>query len=113
MERHILVVRTRPTEGNDDRYNQWYESVHFPEVLTVKGFESAQRFSLSEIMMAGGQEKDLPYLAIYELETDDISATLDELRHALRGMTMTDALDSKVMSVVAFRALDAVSGAAG
>jgi hypothetical protein len=107
VERHILVVRTRAKEGRDGEYNEWYDGVHLSEVLTVKGFASAQRFTLSEIMMADPQEQELPYLAIYELETDDISATLDALRAALPGMTISGALDG-AMSVVAFKAHDAV-----
>ena len=104
MERHILVVATQPVSGADQPYNEWYDHVHLPEVLSVKGFEAAQRFAVSGVMV-GGPEPRFPYLTIYEIETDDIANALADLRAALPEMTISDTLDQSAMSVVAFRPL--------
>jgi hypothetical protein len=104
MERHILVVATQPVPGGDQAYNEWYDHVHLPEVLGVKGFQAAQRFCLSGVMMSRSGAL-FPYLAIYEIETDDIETALADLRSALPEMTISDTLDQSAMTVVAFRPL--------
>lgn len=80
MARHVLLVFTNPLPGQDDEYNRWYDGQHVPDVLRIPGFVGARRFRVeSEAANAGG----LPptkYLAIYEVESDDIEATLKDLR---------------------------------
>jgi hypothetical protein len=60
-------------------YNEWYTDVHLKDVLKVPGIVAAQRFKLSDV------QRDAPpfpwqYLALYEIETDDLNRTLAELR---------------------------------
>jgi hypothetical protein len=60
-ERHIYVVRSEFADGQlEQDWNQWYDEVHVPELLTVPGFRSAARF----------QERGAAhrYLALYELD---------------------------------------------
>jgi nitroreductase len=102
MGRHLLLAATRPVDDADHAYNDWYDETHLSEVLKLEGFEAAQRFSVSAVMMPGAGPV-YPYLAIYEIETDDIDATLAGLRAALPAMTISDTLDPRAMSVVAFR----------
>ena len=52
-----------------------------------------------------GPEPVFPYLAIYEIETDDIETALANLRSALPGMTISETLDQSTMSVIAFEPL--------
>jgi hypothetical protein len=68
--RGVYVVRTRPVDGQEDEYHRWYDEVHVPEVLEVPGFLSARRF--------GSADGD--FLAIYELEADDLDAVLADFR---------------------------------
>lgn len=69
MARGVYVVRTRPTDGHEDDFNRWYDEVHVPEVLEVPGFVSARRFRSGD-----------DYLAIYELEGDDLDAVITDFR---------------------------------
>ena len=67
MSKGVILVHTSPVEGRDDEYNDWYDDVHLMEVLKVAGFTSACRFRT-----LGGNS--VPYLAIYEVEADDLKA---------------------------------------
>ena len=92
MARHLLLVHTTPLAGREDEYNAWYDSVHLREVLEVPEFVAAQRFSVAATR-AGDPPPAHPYLAIYELETDDIDAALARLRKAAATMDISPALD--------------------
>ena len=79
MEKHLFVGFTNPVEGQEDAFNAWYSDVHLKDVLKVPGIVGAQRFSLSDV------QRDQPpfpwrYLALYEIETDDLNHTLASLR---------------------------------
>ena len=71
--RGVYVVRTRPLAGQEDEYHRWYDEVHVPEILQVPGFVSARRF-----------EADGEFLAVYELEGDDLDAVLADFRSRQR-----------------------------
>lgn len=99
MPLYKLVVLTGPVEGREDEYNDWYKNVHLPDLMTIPGFKSAQRFRLSGGL---GEYKTYPYLAIYEIETDDLEAVIDELKgRATTGQLMvSDALDPDLYAAV-------------
>ncbi len=67
MAKGVLVVHTAPAQGRDSEYNDWYDDVHLVDVLKLAGFTSARRFRALD---GGGH----PYLAIYEVEADDLKA---------------------------------------
>jgi hypothetical protein len=69
MKQYRLIVLTTPGKGREDEYNEWYQNTHLPEVVAQKGFKSAQRFRVNKAMSPG---HSWPYLAVYEIETDDI-----------------------------------------
>lgn len=84
MARHILLAFSNPLEGREEEFNAWYNERHLDDVLKVPGYVSAQRFELSPTqMMPDGPYR---YLAIYEVETDDLEAT----SKALQAMTPED-----------------------
>jgi hypothetical protein len=70
MARYTFVVLTDAVEGHEDEYNDWYTNRHLSDVLNVDGFVAAQRFCLSETDPP--QEFSHKYLALYEVETDDL-----------------------------------------
>ena len=78
MPRYKLIVMTRPVEGREQEYNEWYQGMHLRDLVSIYGVKSAQRFRLSRTVVA--DRGPLPYLAIYEIETDDIDKTLDDLK---------------------------------
>lgn len=93
MANHVFVVFTNPVEGKETTYNDWYDNRHLPDVLDVPGFVSAQRLRLSDTQRAAGP---FPwrYLALYEIETDDLAGTLATLgaRSGTSAMVLSDAL---------------------
>ena len=75
MAKAILYVETRPASQEEAAdYHKWYNEVHIPEILSIDGFVSARRF---EPMEPGG-----PFVAIYEIEADDIEAARAALTDA-------------------------------
>jgi hypothetical protein len=71
MAKYVYVVMTNPVEGREDEFNDWYTNGHLADILRL-GFQSAQRFQLAS--MRSPQVCGQKYLAIYEVETDDIDA---------------------------------------
>lgn len=87
-----LLVFSSPADGRDDDYNAWYDDVHLPEVLSIDGIVSAERFEHARVGTAAGDETR--YLAIYGVEGDP-AAAIEALntRVATGEIQMSDALD--------------------
>jgi len=104
MAKYTFIVLTNPVEGKESEYNDWYNRQHIPDVLNVPGFVSAQRFRLADTQMSRDGNRAHKYLAVYEIETDDLAATLKELR--ARGGTAeivpSDAIDMKNVATYVF-----------
>ena len=88
MAKHMLVVLTNAAEGKDEEFNRWYNDVHLGDVLAVDGFVGAQRFALDAL----GGESPHRYLALYEIETEDIDATVKGLTESAGTMVISDAM---------------------
>lgn len=80
MAKHILVVLSNCSEGTDDAFNNWYTNTHLPDVIRVPGFSAAQRFRISDTQMAGDGDTPYKYLAIYEVDADEVTVPRDGLR---------------------------------
>jgi hypothetical protein len=93
MSRYFFVVLTNPVEGREDEYNDWYDNTHLDDVLALEGFVSAQRFRF--VPKEPTQTVPHRYLAIYEIETDDLEATHQKLVDTARteAMPFSDALE--------------------
>lgn len=75
MTKYMLVVGLNVADkGKEAEFNKWYNEIHFPDVLETQGFVKATRWE----NIAPG-EKDAKFLALYEIETDDIDATMKAL----------------------------------
>jgi hypothetical protein len=98
MARYIQTVLTGPVEGADDEFNRWYDGTHLREVLSVPGFVSARRF-------ASATPGEPRYLAIYEIETDDLDATLAAMAARAQSLTMSDALDRSTVVIGVYEVL--------
>jgi hypothetical protein len=104
MAKQILVVVTNPTPGQEEEYNRWYSDQHLDDVLRVPGMVAAQRFKLA---MGSGKSLPGPYLAIYEMETDnpDPAATFEALGTAASSgqMPVSPALDTVNVVAAVFK----------
>jgi len=74
--KHLLVVLTEPVEGQETEFNDYYENLHIDEVLATTGWQSGQRFQLTDEI---GAKCPLPFLAIYEAEADEPEQVLETL----------------------------------
>jgi len=82
MARGILLVETFPASPEDAAaYHEWYEGIHLKEMTALDGVVSARRFAA-----LGG---DGPFIAIYELDTDDIAAVQSRIREAAEAGRMS------------------------
>ena len=92
MAKYVMVVASSAHPGRDDDYNEWYDTDHIHEILALPGVTSGRRFNA-----VPHSPNPVPgqYLALYEIETDDITTVLAEMgRRAAAGeMSMSDALD--------------------
>jgi hypothetical protein len=104
MAKYTFIVLTNPVEGKESEYNDWYNRQHIPDVLNVPGFVSAQRFHLADDQMSRDGNRAHKYLAVYEIETDDLAATLKELRarSGTAEIVPSDAIDMKNVATSIF-----------
>jgi len=104
MAKYTFLALTNPVAGKEDEFNEWYDKHHVPDVINVPGFISGQRFKLADSQFGGEASKGFKYLAVYEIETDDIAATIKELR--ARGgtadITPSDAIDGQKVATYMF-----------
>ena len=82
MAKALMVVGSNPTSPEqEDEYHRWYVEDHFPDVLRVAGFQQARRYALSDVRpVAAIEASSYRYLALYEVEADDL-AGLDGAMH--------------------------------
>lgn len=86
MPRYMLFALNGPTEGKGDEavYNDWYHSIHMPDLLALDGVISARRFK-----KVRGARIDWPYVATYEIETNDIDQVMKDMETKIRPFTQT------------------------
>jgi hypothetical protein len=92
MARLILIATSGAQPGREADFNRWYDEVHAPQVCSIPGVVSCRRYRQSA---QSPLPAPAPFLAIYEIETDDPKAVMGELlRRASKGeLTQSSALD--------------------
>lgn len=95
MARYHFVVLSNPVPGCAEDYNRWYDDQHLDDVLKVPGFVSARRFVTAPSQTPREGVPAWDYLALYEIETDDLAATLADLQARSGGplMPISEAID--------------------
>lgn len=78
----IMIAYSNPASDEyEDEYNRWYDEVHVPQVLSLRGYMAASRYRLSDDQ---GAQVGLPrYVGVYDLEDDDVESCLDDLAVAV------------------------------
>lgn len=72
MPRGVIYVESRPSSPDRvEEFNKWYDEVHLHELLALDGFISARRLR--------PVSDDGPYVALYEIEGDDLQAIVDNM----------------------------------
>ena len=76
MEKWIYTVQTDCTDPSKEKeFNDWYDNIHLPDLLKMPGFIGAKRYEIGEPVEGEGK-----YLALYQIETDDIGLVMDDMR---------------------------------
>jgi hypothetical protein len=72
MPKGIMYVETMPASADrESDYHKWYNEIHLPQITSVEGIVSARRFAPTD---GNG-----PFIAIYELDCDDLDAAVQRL----------------------------------
>lgn len=86
MGKYVMVAQSAATPGQAEAFNRWYDDYHFPEICALPGVTGGRRFDAALMPMgAPGQ----PFLAIYEIECDDIGLFMDDLGRRMATGEMT------------------------
>jgi hypothetical protein len=93
MPKYKFIVFSKPVEGREEEYNDWYQNTHLREVCETPGFVAAQRYKLGHDMAGDGSA--YPYCALYDIEADDWSQPFAALADSANGggMFMSEAID--------------------
>ena len=89
MAKYLLLALNGPTagEGAEQAYNSWYDGTHMPGFKSIDGIRSARRYKVMRGKLPGLEA--WPYLAVYEIETDDLSAVSARLAREFQSFPPT------------------------
>jgi hypothetical protein len=105
----LMLVGTKNLDpSNEGAFNHWYDDIDIPDVLKVPGYRRARRGlrqTIPGFSMPARDSEDGSYVALYDIETNDMDRTIIDMLMAAKKMDMTgrsiDAL--KVTERVYFR----------
>jgi len=102
-----MMVLSNPMPGREAECDHWYQHVHLADVVKLPGFVSAQRYHVAQPM---AQANPYQFLAIYDIETDDIDQAISNLVTAAEKgiMTISDDLDRANSYAVVYEASGAL-----
>nr|WP_296780397.1 hypothetical protein [Rhodococcus sp. (in: high G+C Gram-positive bacteria)] len=97
----LLIARVDPTSAKStDSFHRWYDDVHIPQVIQhIPGVVAANRYQLADHQLTPAQ--NLPthkYLAVYQIDSSDLTATVRRLGEALGDGTLD--MDGESISLV-------------
>jgi hypothetical protein len=75
------MVFSTPSEGLDAEFNAFYDNQHVHDVLRVPGLVGCRRLKLAD--PSQGSAAPAPYVALYELDTEDAPGAIQEIRARL------------------------------
>ncbi|CAM3127556.1 hypothetical protein MYCO108962_00520 [Mycobacterium colombiense] len=112
MADRLMLVFTNPIQGQDEAFNDWYDTRHVVDVLNVPGVVAVQRYDLAPMTLPDGDAApaELPppahrYLAVYELADDPDSVMNEFLSRAADGrLPLSETLDLTSISMTTWSA---------
>ena len=85
---YLFLVFSDATPGHEAEYNRWYNTEHGPDVTSIPGFVSGQRFVYADHQLRAVALQKPKYLIIYKIVTSDPAAVRREIeRRAKNGQT--------------------------
>ena len=101
MTRALMLVASNPTDPERvDEFSDWY-ALHVQEILQVEGIVSATRWETSPLQLLPDSNglAGRRFLALYEIECDDLEVVRDRIRSTSGDRTHSDLLESKPLPV--------------
>jgi hypothetical protein len=99
MAKALLLAWSSPVdEASDAEFVSWYEGTHIPQVrAAIPSIAAVHRYRTADVPAAPGAPARR-YLAVYELDTDDVAGALAALGAAAAGgrIDQTAAMDTTV-----------------
>jgi len=92
-------VLAEPTPGNEAEFNDYYENLHLDEVLATTGWDTAQRFVLTD---EAGEKCPHKHLAFYQVEADSPDDIIKKLNDTRPQRQQSDALNRKTAALWVF-----------
>ena len=95
MARALMLVASRPTDPERvDAFHEWY-ALHVQELLALDGIRKATRWEASAHQLIPGLDsiEGRPFLALYEIECDDVEAMRDRINQTSGDRTHSDLLE--------------------
>src|SRR5215831_14115254 len=84
-EAYSFFVFSNPVPGRETEYNNWYDQLHAPEVVSIPGFVTAQRFVKNDLPLYRMVDLQVPkYLIQYKIVTSDVEAVFAEVNRRLQ-----------------------------
>lgn len=95
MARALMLVASSATdEQRIDEFNDWY-ALHVQELLQLEGIVCATRWQVSAHQLIPGLDsiEGRRFLALYEIECDDLEAVRDRINRTSGDRTHSDTLE--------------------
>lgn len=95
MARALMLVASNSTDPDRlEEFNAWY-ALHVQELLSLEGIVSATRWEASPHQLLPGAAgiDGRPFLALYEIECDDIEAMRDRINRTSSERTHSKLLE--------------------
>lgn len=113
MPRALMLVAASSTDPDRiDEFNDWY-ALHVNELLRLDGIVSATRWEASEHQLLPGANgiEGRRFLALYEIECDDVEAMRDRINRTSGDRTHSELLELDPLPItVIFEYIGAWSG---
>jgi len=77
MANYKFLVYTNPVAGREEEFNQWYDTQHLGDILSIDAVKAAQRFRRAT--QPASAKADYEYLTVYDVDTEDPAEVLAEI----------------------------------
>jgi hypothetical protein len=101
LSRYLLIALNSPTGGERDEvdYNEWYNTTHKGDLLSVDGAQSVRRFKVLH-----RNRIDAGYVSVTEIEAENADVVMGQL--AERASEISDKMDRSASVFVLAEELD-------
>ena len=95
MTRWLFTVESNCIDpSRENELNEWYDNIHLPDILETLGFVRASRYENTN--PAEGQGK---FVAMYEIETNDLEQTMALFTENLNNKTAQGRMSDVMIAV--------------